>query len=305
MDSSDTATVTDSEWADLLEVRVADPAYIAARYAARTRRPLLGDDGNTFIVAADHPARRANAVRDEPLAMADRRSLLDRLCTALANPRVDGVMATPDVLDELLLLGRLEGKVAVGSINRGGLAGSVWELDDGWTGHDVASILEQRLDGGKMLLRIDPDDERSKATIEACARFITELARIGLPAIVEPLPYVRGDGRSLLDPSSDELIRCIGVASALGVTSAYTWLKLPATDDVVRVMAATSLPALMLGGAPGPDPEETFAGWRKAMAVPNVRGLVAGRSLLYPPDGDVAAAVSKAAAIVHGDASDQ
>ncbi|MHB1975252.1 MAG: Cgl0159 family (beta/alpha)8-fold protein, partial [Acidimicrobiales bacterium] len=31
---------------------------------------------------------------------------------------------------------------------------------------------------------------------------------------------------------------------------------------------------------------------------PGVRGLVVGRTLLYPPDGDVAAAVDTAAALV-------
>ena len=34
------------------------------------------------------------------------------------------------------------------------------------------------------------------------------------------------------------------------------------------------------------------------MAVPVVRGLVVGRALLYPPDGDVAAAIARAADIV-------
>lgn len=292
--------ISDEAWAELLTVRATEPTRIAERYATRMRRPLLAADGATFIIAADHPARRANGVGDDPMAMADRRSLLTRLVTALADPGVDGVMATPDVLDELLLLGAIENKVALGSINRGGLQGTAWELDDQLTGHDVASIVEQRLDGGKMLLRIDPDDVRSKPTIEACAGFVSELARSGLPAVVEPLPYLKRDGRALLDPSSDELIRCVGVASALGCTSAHTWLKLPATDDIERVMAATTLPGLMLGGAPGPDPETAFDSWRRAMAVPNVRGLVVGRSLLYPPDGDVAAAVATAAQIVHG-----
>ena len=41
-------------------------------------------------------------------------------------------------------------------------------------------------------------------------------------------------------------------------------------------------------------------GWRRALAIPQVRGLVAGRTLLFPPDGDVVRAVSEAAAIVHG-----
>jgi uncharacterized protein len=292
--------ISDEQWAELLETRASNPAAIAEAYAMRRRRPLLADDGSTFLIAADHPARRALGVGDDPFAMADRRGLLDRLVTALANPDVDGVMATPDVLDELALLGALDGRVALGSINRGGLQGTVWELDDQPTAHDVQAVVEQGLDGAKLLLRIDPDDAASKTTIEACARNITKLARAGVVAMVEPLPYTTRDGRAALDSSDDELVRCVGVASALGATSAHTWLKLPATGAVERVMAATTLPALILGGAPGPDPDTAFGAWRRAMAVPNVRGLVVGRSLLYPPDGDVAAAVATAAQIVHG-----
>jgi hypothetical protein len=75
-------------------------------------------------------------------------------------------------------------------------------------------------------------------------------------------------------------------------------LKLPAVDDLERVMRATSLPTLLLGGDPGEDQAETFVSWKRAMAIPQVRGLVAGRTLLYPRDGDVAHAVDAAAAIV-------
>ncbi len=38
------------------------------------------------------------------------------------------------------------------------------------------------------------------------------------------------------------------------------------------------------------------------MSLPAVRGLVVGRALLYPPDGDVAGAVDIAAELVHGGA---
>lgn len=292
--------ISDGAWAELLETRATRPEAVREALASRTSRPILADDGATFIIAADHSARGMVGVGSDPFVMANRRDVLERIVTALADPGVDGVMATPDVLDELALLGALDGKVAIGSINRGGLVRSVWELDDQLTAHTVAAIVDQGLDGGKMLLRIDLDDPRSKPTIEACAAWITELAEHRLMAMVEPLPYTTdGDGRAVLDTDDDALVRCVGIANALGATSAYTWLKLPATDQIERVMAATTLPGLILGGAPGPDPDTAFDEWTRAMAVPNVRGLVVGRALLYPPDGDVAAAVRRAARIVH------
>ncbi|MEJ7720077.1 MAG: hypothetical protein WKF58_06345 [Ilumatobacteraceae bacterium] len=66
----------------------------------------------------------------------------------------------------------------------------------------------------------------------------------------------------------------------------------------------TTQPLLLLGGAPGPDPAATLASWERALAQPTVRGLVVGRALLYPPDGDVAGAVDRAAALVSAAAAE-
>ena len=75
--------------------------------------------------------------------------------------------------------------------------------------------------------------------------------------------------------------------------------QLPVVAEMERVMDATTLPTLLLGGDPSGRPEETYASWRDALALPAVRGLVIGRTLLYPPDDDVATAVDAAVALVH------
>jgi hypothetical protein len=293
--------ISDEAWGELLAARAVEPARIEAAYQARRRRPLLGPDRRLFIVAADHPARGALGASGDPLAMADRRGLLERLLTALENPRVDGLLATPDLVEDLLLLRALEGKVVLGSINRGGLEGAAWELDDPATAYDADAIADFGLDGGKLLLRIDPDDPATLATIRTAAATVTALARRRRPAVIEPLPYTRNAaGRAALDRDPDRLVRAVTVAAGLGVTSAYTWLKLPATGPVARAAAATTLPVVLLGGDPGTDAEATFAAWERALALPNVHGLMVGRALLYPPGGDVAAAVAAAAALVHG-----
>jgi hypothetical protein len=288
---------------ELTEVRARRPQAVDEAWQRRSRRPLLGDDGQLLIVAADHPARGALGVRDDKAAMANRPDLLQRLATALARPGVDGVLATPDVLEDLLLLGALEGKVVIGSMNRGGLQGAKFELDDRFTAYSAKDIANRGLDGGKMLTRIDMDDPGTVATLEASAQAVTELAERRLMAMVEPFWSTHHDGRvtNLLDP--DSVIKSIHVASALGATSAYTWLKLPVVDDLPRVMEATTLPTLLLGGDPTAAPEETYASWGKALTLPSVRGLVVGRALLFPPDGDVADAVDSAAGLVHGGAA--
>ena len=43
-------------------------------------------------------------------------------------------------------------------MNRGGLAGTAFEIDDRFTGYDADQIVAMGFDAGKMLLRIDPAD---------------------------------------------------------------------------------------------------------------------------------------------------
>lgn len=300
MSTTNHATMVPVDIAQLTGIRAADPGAIARGWAQRSRRPLLADDGRMLLVAADHPARGALGVRGDALAMGSRSGLLERLATALSQPGVDGVLGTPDVLDDLLLMGALEDKVVIGSMNRGGLQGASFELDDRFTGHTAAEIVARGIDGGKMLTRIDLDDPATVATLEASARAVTELAAHETMAMVEPFWSTRRDGKvvNLLDP--DSTIRSITVASGLGATSAHTWLKLPVVDDLARVMDATTLPTLLLGGDPTGDPRDTYASWESSLRLPQVRGLVVGRALLYPPDGDVAAAVDIASGLVHG-----
>ena len=166
---------------DLAELRAREPEAVAAAAARRARRPLLGSDGRLLIVAADHPARGALGVRDDPEAMASRPELLSRLRTALCRPGVDGVLGTPDVLEDLLLLGDLEGKVVFGSMNRGGLQGASFELDDRFTAYDAAAIAEAGFEGGKMLTRVDLDDP---GTARSRARQDGGMARAGLGRVV-------------------------------------------------------------------------------------------------------------------------
>lgn len=286
--------------AELTEIRAREPHRIAQGWDARSKRPLLGADGRLLLVAADHPARGALGVRSEAMAMASRPALLERLATALSRPGVDGVLGTPDILDDLLLMGVLEDKLVIGSMNRGGLQGASFELDDRFTAYTAAEIAARGLDGGKMLTRICLSDPGTVATLESTGHAVSELAERRLMAMVEPFMSVIHGGRvtNLLDP--ENTIRSIHIAAGLGASSAHTWLKLPVVDELARVMEATTMPTLLLGGDPQGDPADTYAAWGKALELPAVRGLVIGRALLFPPDGDVAAAVDIAAELVHG-----
>ncbi|HQV92618.1 MAG TPA: deoxyribose-phosphate aldolase, partial [Phycicoccus sp.] len=165
--------------ASLTRTRVTDPGAVLRAW--QSRRPgHLPDDRHLLLIAADHPARGALAVRGDGSAMASRRDLLERLAVALSRPGVDGVLGTPDILEDLLLSGVLDDKLVIGSMNRGGLQGAVFEFDDRFTAYDADTIARLGLDGGKMLTRVALDDPGTANTLEASGAAVTALANHGL-----------------------------------------------------------------------------------------------------------------------------
>jgi DhnA family fructose-bisphosphate aldolase class Ia len=282
----------------LLDTRFFHPEVISELAQQRKTRTPLFDSGRILIVAADHPARGSIRVGSSPSAMANRIDLLNRIVAALGVPGVDGVLGTPDIIEDLLLLGALDNKVVFGSMNRGGLPGAVFEMDDRFTCYSASSIISSRLDGGKMLLRINPDDSGTANTLESCARAVSDLASAQRIAMVEPFMNKRVNGRNQNELTTDAVIRSMGIASALGSTSAYTWLKVPVVEDMARVAESSTLPIVLLGGEQHDSPDTMFAQWEKALQQPGVRGLVVGRNLLYPANDDVEAAVKIAAGLL-------
>jgi tagatose-1,6-bisphosphate aldolase len=225
-------------------------------------------------------------------------------------------MGTPDFIEDLLILSRvmrengrpspLDDKLLVGCMQRGGVADIVGEIDDRFGSYTPQSIAQHGLDGGKMMFRAVPDDERSLVTIDYCARAVTELARRGLAAFVEPLPMQRRDGKLVADYSAATMIKYVGVAARFGETSRFTWLKVPHVDGFERVAAATTLPILMLGGESKGDPAPVIQSFARGMrAGANVRGVMVGRNVSFPGSLDPGAVAAAVAAIVHDGAAEQ
>ena len=288
-----------SKYHALQDIRVQEPKALQRALKKRARRSIPGIDGHLMLLAADHTARGMLAVGSDKLAIADRYTLLDKLVRGLAVEGVDGVMASADILEELAWLGALEEKIAIGTMNRGGVIGASWELDDRLTAYDAHHIAEMGLDGGKTLLRIEDTDPGVARTLEMVATLTTQLSDQGLMSMIEPLPYLKNaEGRAVLDPSEERLIKVVAIASGLGSSSAHTWLKIPASANPEKVAATTTCPILLLGGDPGSNWAQVFANWERALKVSNIRGLVPGRALLYGTELDVEQAVTKAAQLV-------
>ena len=223
--------MSDERFRALIEARVTSPGAVAE--AAQTRKPavsLLGEHGKLMMIAADHPARGALRAGPDPLAMADRAELLNRLCLALSRPGVNGVLGTADILEDLLLLGALDEKVVVGSMNRGGPG-----RDSVRDGRPVHRIRRAEHQGHWLGRRQDAHPDRSRdpatvVTLEACANAVSLLAGLGLMAMIEPFISHRADGRVHNELTPEAMIRAMTVSAGLGTTSAYTWLKVPVVD---------------------------------------------------------------------------
>lgn len=287
---------------EILKLRLEQPGLMSALLRGR-RRHSSWQHEKLVIIAMDHPARRVVSAGGQPFAMANRAQLLRRIAAVLLQPGVNGLLATPDIIEEMVLLNHvvvahggpnfIDNKVLVGSMNRGGLADTTFELNDPVTAYTTHAIQHMHLDAGKLLFRLYPKFHESQRTMEACVEAINGLAEHEIPYFLEPLTDSN---------TTDDLVRLVGVASALGWTSARRWLKLPMVEEMHRVTAATTCPIVLLGGgAPGSTADLVTKVSHAMQAGPNVRGLMIGRGVLFPQDGAAPERVAaQLAGTVHG-----
>lgn len=295
----------------ITDQRVAGPDRLEQYIQWRPRRDTLTEDGRLVILAADHPARMITAVGDEPYRMGRRAEYLGRIIRVLESGAVDGLMGTPDILEEMMILDSLRvdqglpsllaGRLLVGCMNRGGLAGTVFEMEDTFTAYTVDQMVRTRVDAAKMMLRLEPLESASGRTITACAMAINNCVDAGLPVFLEPLMVAYHDGKYVVDNSVEAMVKICGVASGLGKSSWKTWMKLPISVDFSQVAAATSCPILLLGGPSTGDPSALIADFQRCLeAAANVRGALVGRNVLYPGDADPADVARAVWRVVHG-----
>jgi len=296
--------------ARITAIRLVDPECPVRTAGKRKRRSNLSAEGKLNILAADHPARRVTKVGEDSLRMADRHGYLARVVRVLQSELVDGVMATMDVLEDLLILHHLiletggpallDNRLLIASLNRGGLAGASWEMDDPVGGASAATCAAMGIDGAKLLLRICDGETGSLNTMLYCARAITEMNAVGLPTFLEPLPVVKDNDNYRVVKTAAALAKIVGVASALGDSSRYLWLKLPYCENYEVVARATTLPILLLGGESVGDASPLLREIRAGLSAgANVRGALVGRNVLYPGAEDPLMVAQAAGSIIH------
>lgn len=303
-------------WFDAItEMRVRQTEVIREEALRRRRRTGVTKDGRLTLLAADQPGRMITNVGNDRFRLANRWEYLGRIARVMALSDLDGLMATPDIIEEMLILqylvrraggpAFLDEKLLVGCMNRGGLAGTAFELDDTFTAYSARALKEQGLDGGKLMFRLDPNSPDAARTVLACANAVTELAREGLTAFLEPLAVHRTEKGWAMTMTPEALLPVVSVASALGETSAHTWLKLPMVPEFHRVAESTTMPILVLGGDAHGDIGRLMADVGGVMASgAQVRGVLMGRNILFCGDRDPLAVAGAVSAVVRGEVAE-
>jgi hypothetical protein len=89
---------------EITDVRVDRKKIILTETKERIRRKKLTNDGKLTTLAAHHPARMLTQVGDNPIAMGNRHELLGRILRVITDEEFDGVMGTPDIIEELFIV---------------------------------------------------------------------------------------------------------------------------------------------------------------------------------------------------------
>ncbi len=242
-----------------------------------------------LVLAADHRAR--GVMTTERYA-----DYLRALGDAL--PHCDGILASVQPLTDLARSGAIgpEHRTYL-SLNRTGLAGSAFELDD----RLVASVRRATADGWsgvKLMTRIDIDDPNGAAALELLGRVLEEARASRLEALIEPILWRHGG----ISKQTPDIVLAAVIAHDMGAPL----LKVPVPDApaggrraeaVNRVVDAVGVPVLFLGG-----PHVDGAGDRVLDEVRDVMagggaGLAIGRAILQ--EQSPAGMASRLAEVVH------
>jgi len=228
------------------------------------------------LLAADHRARGV-------LTVERYQDYLDALRAAL--PYCDGILASTQPLADLVAGGAVgPGQRTYLSVNRTGLAGSVFELDD-----RLVAPLELATGAGytgiKLMTRIDLTDPASAGGLELLGQVLAAARRLGLEALIEPLSWKNGE----IDRSTGGIVYAAVVAHDLGAPL----IKVPVPGDakpgparieaVRRVVDSVGVPVLFLGGPVRAERSILLAELADAMAG-GAAGVAIGRGVYQDPD---------------------
>ena len=292
---------------DICEIKVNTPEIIKSEAISRKRRTNITKDGRLIILATDHSARMITGYDNDPIRMGNKHEQLSSIVRILSCNEIDGLEGTPDIFEDLLILNYiskkssgidfLSNKLMIGVVNRGGLKGTSWEMDDQCTCFTVERIANLKFDGVKFMFRIDIDDDRSGKTIKYCSDIVTQSTKKGLPIFIESLYVNKTSNGYCVDTATVNLVKVVGVASALGNSASRKWLEVPFDKNFERVSLSTTCPILALPNGVARKAFDVVQEYNIDKDIArNIRGMLLGTNVLLPIDEDplcLASAISK------------
>jgi DhnA family fructose-bisphosphate aldolase class Ia len=201
-----------------------------------------------------------------------------------ALPSCDGILATAQPLADLAEAGHLATHRTYLSLNRTGLAGSVFELDD----RPVASVSRAAGDGWtgvKHMTRIDLADPHTSAALELLGQVLEQARAAALEALVEPLVW--RDGRVARD--TDSVVFAAVIAHDMGAPVIKVPVPAVAPGEerrraVARVVASVGVPVLFLGGPLGAAGRPPVLDEVRDVMDGGGSGMAIGRAVYQDPD---------------------
>ena len=280
----------DEVFRELNRMKAFHPEYIEEEMKDRT--PVGFPNEKLVFAAADHNARMINEYKGNPIGLSNRREYITRLFRELQSDEVDGLEGTADVIEDIILLNRLQKaaggkdvlkkKMLIGTVNRGGLKGSCWEMDDLPACYTVERLQKLHMDGVKFMIRINPDDEKSRFQLRYLADAVNECEKAGLPIFIETLYFNTVDGKLVMRTDSESLCKAVGVVSGLGCRGVGKWQEVPLNHEYAVPVSATTGPVLVVPDEIETDPMAILDEYTCHIGEhDNIRGTLLCRNIMY------------------------
>lgn len=282
--------LTDDVFEKLNEIKTFHPEIIESEAMLR-EKPGYPHEKVVFA-AADHNARMINEYKGNPIGLSNRREYLTRLVRMLHCDDVDGVEATPNIIEDLMIINKikrdagekafLDGKMLICTVNRGGLKGTNWEMDDQPCCATVDRIARLCLDGVKLMIRINPYDDYARHQLKYLADAINEAEKYGLPVFIETLYVETTENGFSMKVDNTSQCKAVGVVDALGCTGANKWLEIPLNDTYEVPCSATTAPVLVVPDEVMSEPLDIVKEYTAQIGLNyNIRGTLLCRNIMY------------------------
>lgn len=249
---------------------------------------IFSKDGKSMVLAIDH---RQRGIQEGIDNFANLVSLIERLA-----PYLDAIMTTKEPLAQLIVNGNLRGKGLVLSLNRTGLAGTTFEMDDRCV-CTVETALRWGLDGVKLLIKFNKNNQFTNEQLTLLADVVEECEKWSMPLMVEPL-YMNLEYGKLVMDRSYEAIKWVSI-----ITNDFRVpiLKIPYVKSnsreegielFKRIVDSVNAKVLLLGGPKRDNPLEVLRDFEDGIKA-GASGFVVGRNVFLSDKPEVMALAMK------------